>query len=356
MQEIIAYDSVKRAHIFATDRELNINYYITQGEKTPFSQFFERIPELTCLLTDEVKTHLNGVNIIFEESLLPNALHCQGIILITSGLLEHLWLSSYIHYSLYRQTPWGNPDIPDNTRELQWSSDMIACLKRLKATFSEKLQGWSVDLPKPTADFDIERGNIEDIASEIALHALMGIILHETKHYLDFKNSYSGLSNMQIEHEADNYAIKAFTKIPNISELPPERKKNNYQKRILSLLEMGSFLSFSELSTQREDPVHPNGIYRIHNILKKQSKIFNLVDDRAYNPEDDITDIRPLVQYANFILNIDSTLALPEDSAIKQEMYTILENNIFDSPLSSYKELVFFLSCNLIEIHISQQR
>lgn len=356
MSQYIVFEGSKIAQQYAEDSGLNIRYYFSALEHTPFRFVAEKLPHLLALFSRRVQENLSGLNLIIEDSYSIDAYEYGSQIVLTTGLFEHLWLSSFLHYSFYLQTPFGNPQIDDSPREIVWTEEMKACARRLLSLPNEKRAGRPEILPTPTAEYDVSSGNIADLATEMALHSYMCILLHEVKHYIDFQNGIFSDSTISIEAAADNYAIESFMQIPNLVELNEQKRDNAYKKRILALIEMGAFLSFYELLSNDEDPTHPNGIYRIHNVLKKQSNIFDFIDDNNPNIHNLYTDIKPLIQYAMLVLNLDASITLPEHSETKQKLDSMLLNNDYEHTLSCYKELVFFLSNNIIEIHNEQRQ
>lgn len=348
MEETIEFEGTKTAVKYAEHKRYNINYYISKSRDTVFRAFARKLPGDIAGLCPDLTEGMDGLNIIFDDDEHINAYQIGNKIVITFGLLEHLWLSCYLHLSIYRQIEFGNPNVIRKKLKIKWGKDMKACAQKLyhKAYFNV----WPDELPAPNKDYDIKDGTNASLASELAIHSFTCVILHELKHYLDWKNSVPLRSAMQTELEADNYAIEHFLQIPNEDNMDDAKKKHAYEKRLLALIEMGAFLAHMETLSPYEDTEHPNGYYRIHNIIKKKSCIFDCIDDLEYNPSNDRYDIRPSLQYAALIIALDLNFLLPDGSRVKQSSEKLLSGE-YDSPFFVYKTLIFFLMSNVIDIH-----
>lgn len=347
---IITFDSTKRAIKICQHKDVDLNFYISESSGTNFRAFCKEIPGILAGLCPAIVPSLGGLNIIFDDESNIDAYQYENTIVISLGLLEHLWLSCYLHYGLYTQTAWGNPSISDINHQPDYSEDLIACLNRLFKDKDTLSSIWPEELPKPSPSYNLADKKNEDFASEFAIHSYICVLLHEIKHFLDYKNGETYSRPILAEYAADNFAIEEFVKNIDKAGLDGQKLKNAYGKRMLALIEMGEFLSFYETLSIMEDGIHPNGFYRIHNILRQNTYMFDLVDDENYDPQKDLFDIKPAIQYACFVLSHDLQLLLPDGSDVKQSMSTLLSQK-HESPFYVYKNIIFFLMTRIIDIH-----
>lgn len=352
MNTNITYDDGKTAIYYAKLKHNNIKFYIGEDGNSYFRNFAKLIVTSIPSLCPWADAYMRGVKIILDDSENFAAYQSKKQIVLPIKLFAYLWFSAYLHYAQYTRTKWGNNDIKEQcNRDIIFTRSMIECQEAREAIMQNQAYNWPSGITPPDPNYNLSNDPTdENMASEIALHSITCIFLHELKHYIDFKNGLRHPARRHEELAADFFAIKNFLRVPRRRQLNSAKLKRAIEKRMMALLEMGCLFSDVELAMDEEDGIHPDGFSRLNNVIKLNSNILNLSDDTEYNPVGEITDIRPLIQYASFVLGGDAQLALSEDADLMPQFWAIL-SQVHESPFHYYKELLFFLCNHIQEIH-----
>ena len=322
-------------------------YCIQRGPQSNsrFSVFNEALfSELPCLYNDYVLNLLESITLIHDESSEINAFYnpANQSICITSGLMEYLWLLSYLHYDLYFQTPWGNPEIPFNLSSQPYRIDRSESHQEIISRLTAILKGniiadWPAGVTLPTYPYDVNDNTTESKASELMLHSLAVIILHELGHHVSFVNNFHLPHNAE-EMFADWFAYTQFVNLSATNYLGESHYDNAIQKRFFASINVGCFLLNSNLA-QGHGAIHPDGISRLDAIIAHNSNILNLSDDRLYNPREDKCDMRRVISYAAFLICVSSQLWIDDNDIFVSKIQNALSTTVFESPFYAYKKM-----------------
>lgn len=321
-----------------------------EGNSHIFGGFLDNIKKaVECLLNSKTLTLMSNCSIILEEDDKPNAYYNldNWNIHISTGLLEYLWCLAYFHYDVYARTPWGNPeidfDVSKNPYEIQYTEESIAVLNHLKHIHNENFdKKWEEIVSKISSNYDINDGTPISLASELMLHSIVVIILHELAHRVVHLNGIN-LPDLAEEKVADWFAYTQFFKLPSHMVLDSRKYNNAMGKRFVACINAGSFLYVTNL-TQPHGAIHPDGISRLDSIIKHNSNFLDLVDDTLYDPKDDIYDMRKVLSYATVILCMHAQLWIEDNEYFCGRVHKILTTKVFESPFYVYKELKDCLS------------
>lgn len=317
----------------------------SEGDSHLFSMFFADLkPALEYLLNNELLKLLNGCTIILKDEDVPNAYFNKRNknIYITTGLLEYLWWLSYFNYDLYAKSPWGNTamkfDVHHQHYGVLYTEQHDVVINRLKDIHNKtKAVEWPNLIEKPKSLFDVSDGTSSNAASELMFHSLAVILLHELCHRVIHVNhiNYPRLIEEQI---ADWFAFTQFFKLSEHNTLGETHIHNAIGKRFIACVNAGFFLLINNLN-HPHGAYYPNGFNRLETIISHNSKILDLKDDRLYNPQNDIYDMRKVISYVTFLLVVHANEWISPDNKYGLLVRKLLADYTYDSPFYVYKTL-----------------
>ena len=310
-----------------------------------FSVFNEALfSELPYLYNDYVLNHLKSITLIHDESSEINAFYnpANQSICITSGLMEYLWLLSYLHYDLYLQTPWGNSqiefDFSTQPVQIEYNQSHLEIINRMRSVLKRKnAVDWPTGVTPPTYPYDVNDNTTESKASELMLYSLAVIILHELGHHVSFVNNFHLPHNAE-EMFADWFAYTQFVDLASTNYLGAAHYDNAIRKRFFASINVGCFLLNSNLA-HGHGAIHPDGISRLDAIIAHNSNILHLSDDRLYNRREDKCDMRMVISYAAFLICVSSQLWIDDNDIFVSKNQNALSTTVFESPFYAYKKM-----------------
>lgn len=307
--------------------------------QSPMCGLYDRVKDIFNFYPDELLQYFKDVTIHLTENRRPICGAFLGVgIQMSTGFMEQVWCSSYLDVALAMQYPLLNPklDIENHKSvEIKWDKAMAACYEYIVA-YSNR-SGWPADLPKPIADYDFsEDASIKDLTTEIFLYQLAIVFLHEVKHvYNKRKNMYQDDARAD-EIDADDFSVNAFMGLELHTSEIINKKVNFFNKRMLALLELGSYYTSCGILSTEQDDEHPVSLARIESYITAVSGALDVRQENDYDYGSDRYDIRPVIGQASYMLhNKIQYLVLPAANLEFIKCWDVV-SAVYDSPWYLY--------------------
>lgn len=320
----------------------NINLETSVREnKSPMCQLYNRVVDIFKAYPDEILKYFEGVTIQLTENHIPICGEIfGGAIQISTGFMEKLWCNTFLDVAMSLQYSllYSQVDCEHGKSvEVKWSQEMFACYEYI-VLYANKTE-WPGKLPAPIPDYIITQdSSLRDLTTEIFLYELMMIFLHEAKHIDNNRKGKYQDNVLADELDADTFAVNTYMGM----ELPDaeiiNKKINFFNKRMLSMVELGSYYITCSILSPEKDEKHPAPISRIESYISAVSGVLGVKRENDYDYSSDKYDIRPTIGHAANILHMRlQYLVLPFANSMHQRCLDAISSE-FESPFNLYFE------------------
>lgn len=325
-----------------------------------FGEHYKKIP---------IRIHLSH-NFIANKKQFPNG---SEYINISTGCMDAIWcFSRFLFYYYDYHSEGHKKDHPKEEEENAIDYYLRRLCFLIISNYDpckgilDYLNSWPSTVPVPVIlDRKLTQDNTEALSSELTLHAIAFILMHECAHsYLQHKES-----TISAEYEADNLAIEAL-----FDEKEDQEKKWKILLGVIIAMVIPFFFFLN--NARQKGTSHPSPLERLNKIFSKYSNVLSSAPEQ-YDPSQDSMDMRPIIGYANSIFYQWGQIWPKAVLVAEEEIYKMRDGNpeasreetLFDkkllktckqitelaasrkfiNPIDSYHELVKLLSTHISE-------